>query len=149
IAVPLLRQGAPIGVIVLARRAVRPFIDKQIDLVTTFADQAVIAIENGRLFSELEQRTRQPGRSVGEQRALGGGTQARNPTPGLAAVLDTIVAKAVQLSGTDAGAIFEFDQDKQNFVLRSTHGMDREVFILMSNPKIDLTKTAIGWAARQ
>src|SRR5262249_54436300 len=50
---------------------------------------------------------------------------------------------------TDEAATFESDQDTQNCVMRSTQGMDREVFILMSNPKIDLTKTAIGWAARQ
>src|SRR5262249_18636993 len=89
--VPLLREGNPIGVIGLARNSVRPFTAKQIELVSTFADQAVIAIENVRLFDEVQARTRELARSVEELRALGEVSQAVNSTLDLETVLSTIV----------------------------------------------------------
>jgi GAF domain-containing protein len=74
--VPLLREGSPIGVIALGRNSVRPFTDKQIELVETFADQAVIAIENVRLLDELRARTDQLDGSIKELQALGEVSQA-------------------------------------------------------------------------
>ena len=116
LAVPMLKENELIGSFIVSRQEVRPFTDKQIALVKNFAAQAVIAIENARLLNELRQRTDELGRSVGELRALGEVSQAVNSTLDLETVLSTIVAKAVQLSGTEAGAIYVFDDGSANFV---------------------------------
>ena len=147
--VPLLREGNPIGIVVLIRRAVRPFSDKQIELATTFADQAVIAIENVRLFDEVQARTRELTQSVEELRALGEVTQAVNSTVDLETVLNTIVAKATQLSSTEAGAIYVFDDVSQEFWLRATYGMDDTIIAAIRDRHIHIGETAIGEAAAQ
>ena len=85
--------------------------------MTTFADQAVIAIENARLFDEVQARTRELSQSIGELRALGEISQAVNSTLDLETVLSTIVAKAVQLSDTEAGAIYGYDEKARQFRL--------------------------------
>ena len=105
----------PIGAIVIRRTEVRPFSDKQIKLLETFADQAVIAIENVRLFKELDERTHELTRSVGELKALGEVSQVVSSTLDLEAVLTRIVSHAVQLSGTDGGAIYEYDEPSEEF----------------------------------
>src|SRR5205823_6534543 len=69
LATPLLRQGKPIGAILVRRMEVRPFTDKQIALLKTFADQAVIAVENARLFDEAQARTRELTESLQQQTA--------------------------------------------------------------------------------
>jgi GAF domain-containing protein len=84
-----MREGVPIGVFNLQRKSVRPFTEKQIELVETFADQAVIAIENARLFEEVKSRTRELSQSVEELRALGEVSQAINSTLDVETVLTT------------------------------------------------------------
>src|SRR5262249_51154041 len=125
--VPLLREGNPIGVLHVVCKTVRPFSDKQIELVETFADQAAIAIENVRLFDEVQARTRELAQSVEELQALGEVSQAVNSTLVLQTVLSTIVAKAVQLSGTEGGAIYVFDELEQLFRLQATYGFSEDL----------------------
>jgi signal transduction histidine kinase len=132
---PLLRQGEAIGSIVIRRTEVRPFTDKHIKLLETFADQAVIAIENVRLFKELDERTNELTRSVGELKALGEVGQAVSSTLDLETVLTRIVSHAVQLSGTDGGAIYEYDEFSEEFLLRATDHMEEELInALRANP---------------
>src|SRR4029434_684564 len=125
--VPLLREGVPLGIIGMWREVVRPFTEKEIELVTTFADQAVIAIENVRLFQELQARTRELVRSVEEMKALGEVGQAVSSTLALETVFTTIVSHAVQLSGTNAGIIYEYDEPTQLFHLRASYQMEEEL----------------------
>ncbi|HEV3318538.1 MAG TPA: GAF domain-containing protein, partial [Solirubrobacteraceae bacterium] len=109
LSVPMLHNGQPVGVITVTRREAQPFSGSQIALLETFADQAVIAIENVRLFKELQARTAELIRSVGELTALGEISQVLSSTLDLETVLTTIVSRAVQLSGVDGGVVFEYD----------------------------------------
>src|SRR5262245_16449733 len=134
--VPLLREGVPIGLLSMQRAAVRPFHEKQIELAETFADQAGIAIENVRLFDEGQARTRELAQSVEELQALGEVSHAVNSTLDLQTVLSTIVAKAAQLSGTEAGAIYVFDETQQLFRLRATYGLSEELVAAIEDQHI-------------
>jgi two-component system, NtrC family, sensor kinase len=136
--VPLLKDDALRGFITLYRQEVKPFTDKQIALVQNFAAQAVIAIENVRLFDEVQRRTRELSQSVDELRALGEVTQAINSTLELETVLTTIVGRAVELSRTDAGAIYVFDEDSKAFRLHATCGMSETMVAAISDQHIGL-----------
>ena len=124
--VPLRQQGEFIGTLTARRAEVHPFTPVQIKLLETFADQAVIAIENVRLFKELQERTRELVESVEEMKALGEVGQAVSSSLDLETVLETIVSRAVDLSGTDCGVIYEFDEATQEFNLRASHRMEPE-----------------------
>src|SRR5262245_7652823 len=126
LAVPMLRAGQPIGAISVARREARPFSDSQIALLQTFADQAVIAIENARLLAELQARTAALTRSVEQLTALGEVSRAVSSTLDIEAVLDTIVSRASELAGDAGCAIYEYDESSERFELRAAHHYDRE-----------------------
>jgi signal transduction histidine kinase len=104
--VPLLREGTPIGVLSVNRTVVRPFTDKQIDLVQTFADQAVIAIENVRLFDEVQARTRELSESLRQQTATADVLKVISRSAfDLKSVLQTLVESAGRLCGADYATI--------------------------------------------
>ncbi len=148
LAVPMLRKGVAIGVILIRRSEVRRFSEKQIDLLKTFADQAVIAIENVRLFQELQTRTEELSRSVEQLKALAEVGQAVNSTLDLEQVLRTIVARAVELSAANSGAVYEFDDVRSELHLRATHGLTAELADALLANSMPLGSGAVGTAAQ-
>ncbi len=122
--VPMLRGDETIGAIAVARREPGPFPDSQIELLKTFADQAVIAIENVRLFNELQARTTELTRSVEQLTALGEVSRAVTSTLDVETVLETVVSRARQLAGADGCLIYEYDEGTQQFHSRATDNLD-------------------------
>jgi signal transduction histidine kinase len=144
--VPLLREGVPVGVVVLARDRVEPFSDKQIELVRTFADQAVIAIENARLFNELRARTDELGSSVAELKMLGEVAQAVSSTLDLRAVLSTILNASLGVTWANAGAIFRYSRAERAFRLVEAVGWDAGLARSIRDLRIAESETAMGEA---
>ncbi len=145
--VPMLREGAPIGVIEVARAEPGPFSNSEIELLKTFADQAVIAIENVRLFKELEARTGELTRSVDQLTALGEISQAVSSTLDVETVLQTIVSRASQLAGADGCAIYEYDDATEAFHIRATHNLDPVLVETLRAAPLRKGEGAMGRAA--
>src|SRR5262249_38282662 len=125
IGAPLLREKTPIGVLALARRSMRPFTDKQMQLLQTFADQAVIAIENVRLFEEGQARTPELSEALEHQTARRGVLKVLGGSPTDAQrVFDAIVKGAARLCEAQNAGICLCDGDVYRFVAR--HGFSRE-----------------------
>lgn len=137
---PMLVGDRVVGVLTLWRLEVDPFGDRTIELLATLAAQAAIAVQNVELFQQLT-------RSAEELRALGEISQAVSSSLDLDEVLDTIVAKAAQLSGTEGGSIFEYDEAEGRFQLRTCVGTDPSLVAALEATRIHVDDTFVGRAA--
>jgi two-component system, NtrC family, sensor kinase len=146
--VPLMRDGMTVGVIVLSRSAVRPFTKKQIELVATFADQAVIAIENVRLFDEVQARTRELSESLEQQTATSEVLQVISSSPGeLEPVFNSMLENAIRLCEAKFGTLFRWEGDAFRAVAQ--HGASRgyaeswrQMLVVRDNPGMPLARVA-------
>ena len=147
--VPLLREGAPVGVIIIFKTEVAPFTDKQIELVTTFADQAVIAIENTRLLKELQDRNDQLTESLEQQTATSEILRVISSSPtDLDPVFQTILANATRLCNAHLGILMLYDEEsfKPVSLIGATPGY-RE--FLMQGPLKPRPSSGLGQLIRQ
>jgi GAF domain-containing protein len=144
--VPLLREGLPIGIINLLRRAVRPFTEKQIELLQTFADQAVIAIENVRLFDEVQARTRDLTESLRQQTATADVLKViSRSTFDLQTVLNTLIESACQLCGADQGAITR--QIDNRFYRTASYGHSTKFSDYIRDTPVDMNRSSVAGRA--
>jgi len=140
LSVPLLRDDVAIGAMSVGRMEVLPFTERQIALLESFADQAVIAIENARLFEELRDR-------VDELRTLGQVGQALASSLDLREVLTTIVGNATRLANADGGVVYEYDDGTGIFEVRATERLADELASTLRAARFRLGEGAIGQAA--
>jgi signal transduction histidine kinase len=148
VTVPMLKADRVIGAVCVTRLVPGPFSEREIALLQTFADQAVIAVENVRLFKELQERTQELTRSVDELRALGEVGQAVSSSLDLETVLNTVIARAVEISSAHGGIIYEYDEAKQEFhLIRGSHRLDEELGQVIRAAPIRLGEGVAGKAA--
>ena len=147
--VPLLKDGKVIGAIVLYRTEVRPFDDQQIALLSSFAAQAVIAIENARLLADLQERQTELARSVEELKSLGEVSKAVNFSLDLAKVLPTILEHACAMSYASGGTIYVFDKASGEFHLAAGHNMTEEHIAMVRAQPMRLGSAVVGECAER
>src|SRR5262245_53671960 len=133
---PLLREGKPIGILIVSRITVRPFDQKQIDLLSTFADQAVIAIENVRLFDQVQARTRELSEALEQQTATSDVLKVISSSPGeLEPVFDAMLANATRICEATFGNLFL--REGPIFRAVALQSQKSHVDILRRSPVID------------
>ena len=147
--VPMMLDDELIGVLNVWRNEVDPFGDRETDVLTTFATQAAIAIRQVRLLQALEARQLELSQKVEQLEALGEVGQAVSSSLDPDQVLATIIMHAVQLSGTDGGSIFEFDDAEEAFVVRTAYGTSTELVDALRRTHIGLHETLVGRAAKE
>jgi len=149
IGVPLIREGNPIGVLTMGRRIVAPFTDKQIDLVTTFADQAVIAIENARLFDEVQAQTNELQQSLQYQTAISEVLNVISRSPSdIQPVLDTISEIAQRLCQSEHVYIMLLDQGRYHLAAAKDAQVER-IKYLKENPIMPTRGSVVGRVAQE
>src|SRR5262249_16750176 len=133
---PLLKNGVVVGAVAIYRREMRPFLEAQVDLVATFADQAVIAIENVRLFKELQSSNRELTEALEQQTATSEILRVISRSQiAVQPVFDTIVASAVRLCPAHIGSVFQFDGAMLHFVPHHNFPSDMLDSIRALHPK--------------
>ncbi|HUP07407.1 MAG TPA: GAF domain-containing protein [Caldimonas sp.] len=142
--VPMLEGGKVIGAIAVSRTRPGAFQAQHVDLLKTFAEQAVIAIRNVHLFTELQARTTQLSRSVDELQALSEVGRAVGSTLDLDTVLGTIVSRVASLMGVDGGSVYEYDADAERFYLRATDGLPDDLVEALRAAPIGKGEGAMG-----
>ena len=145
--VPMLLDGDVVGVLSVWRIHVDAFSDRAVEVLTTFAAQAALAVRTVDLVRTLESRTDELGRKVIQLEALGTVGQAVSSSLNLTEVLNTIITQAVRLSGSDGGSIYEFDENAREFRVETVCGTSQEAFDALRRARIKLDDTFIGKAA--
>jgi signal transduction histidine kinase/CheY-like chemotaxis protein len=145
--VPMLLDDEVVGVLSVSRTQVRPFTERALEVLTTFAAQAALAVRTVDLVRALETRTEELDRKVTQLEALGAVGQAESFSLNLTEVLNTIITQAVQLSGTDGGSIYEFDEDAREFRISTVFGTSQETFDALQHARIGLDDSFLGQAA--
>jgi signal transduction histidine kinase/CheY-like chemotaxis protein len=145
--VPMLLDGDVVGVLSVWRIHVDAFSDRAVEVLTTFAAQAALAVRTVDLVRTLESRTDELGRKVIQLEALGTVGQAVSSSLNLTEVLNTIITQAVRLSGSDGGSIYEFDENAKEFRVETVCGTSQEAFDALRRARIKLDDTFIGKAA--